>query len=71
MLKKKAYTHTGVSFRGASIYKDDAGVYYIYHNNNLYRLDIEPNTFENVQYDNENPIKDFILTGGIGVLNPH
>ena len=70
MAAKKTYTHTGLQFRGMGIYKDADGVYYISHHDALYRLDIEPNTFENVQYDDKDPITDYILTGKIGLLNP-
>ena len=51
------------------IYKDADGVYYISHHDALYRLDIEPNTFENVQYDDKDPITDYTLTGKIGIGN--
>ena len=69
MAEKKTYTHTGLQFKGLGVYKDADGVYYLSYQNALYRLDIEPNIFENVQYDDENPITEYTLTGKIGIGN--
>ena len=53
------------------IYKDDQGVYYTLADGILYRLSIEPNSLEDVQYDDENPITEYRLEGTIDLLNPH